>query len=33
VHALNVLQRKLNVTKGELDILKKQEEERYGDRM
>ena len=33
VHALNVLQRKLNVTKGELDILKKLEEERYGDRM
>jgi len=33
VHALNVLQRKLNVTKGELDNLKKQEEERYGDRM
>ena len=33
VHALNVLQRTLNVTKGELDILKKQEEERYGDRM
>lgn len=33
VHALNVLQRKLNITKGELDILKKQEEERYGDRM
>jgi DNA-directed RNA polymerase II subunit RPB3 len=33
VHALNVLQRKLNVTKGELDILKKQEEEKYGERM